>query len=235
MNEFENKVVVITGGASGIGKRIKERFEEQKAHVYVIDIKDGNHFVGDISKKEDIDAFVKYILTKEDHIDYIINNAPPIFRGIDNCSYEEFVTSLNIGVTAAFYLTKSLKDYLTDGSSIINITSTRDNQSMEQSESYAASKGALKSLTHALAISLGPKTRVNSIAPGWIETGNHIYEGSDANQQPVGRVGNPDDIANMVLYLCSSKASFITGQEFVIDGGMSKLMIYHDEHGWIKE
>ena len=235
MNEFENKVVVITGGASGIGKRIKERFEEQKAHVYVIDIKDGNHFVGDISKKEDIDAFVKYILTKEDHIDYIINNAPPIFRGIDNCSYEEFVTSLNIGVTAAFYLTKSLKDYLTDGSSIINITSTRDNQSMEQSESYAASKGALKSLTHALAISLGPKTRVNSIAPGWIETGNHIYEGSDANQQPVGRVGNPDDIANMVLYLCSSKAYFITGQEFVIDGGMSKLMIYHDEHGWIKK
>ncbi|MBQ7243114.1 MAG: SDR family oxidoreductase [Bacilli bacterium] len=89
--------------------------------------------------------------------------------------------------------------------------------------------------TSALAVSLGPKIRVNAIAPGWIDTADATYEGSDANQQLVGRVGVRDDIANMVLYLCSEKASFITCQEIVIDGGMSKLMIYHGEHGWKKE
>ncbi|MCH5171261.1 MAG: SDR family oxidoreductase [Erysipelotrichales bacterium] len=233
--EFKDKVVIVTGGAQGIGKAIKEAFENEGARVYVIDIQNGNHFVGDVSKKEDLEKFVNYLLENENHVDYIINNAVPLFKGINDCSYDEFVYALNVGATSVFYLTKLLRSNLAENSVIINITSTRDNQSMSQSESYAAAKGAMKSLTHALAVSLGPKTRVNAIAPGWIETKNKAYSGSDANQQPVGRVGVPKDISELVLFLCSNKASFITGQEFVVDGGMSKLMIYHDEHGWKKE
>lgn len=233
--EYKSKVVIVTGGAQGIGKAIKEAFEKEGATVYVIDIIDGSHFIGDVSKKADLERFVNFVLEKENHVDYIINNALPLFKGIDECSYEEFVNALNVGATATFYLAKLLRPFLFEGSAIINITSTRDNQSMPQSESYAAAKGAMKALTHALAVSIGPKTRVNAIAPGWIETNNKIYSGADANQQPVGRVGTPKDISDLVLYLCSKKASFITGQEFVVDGGMSKLMIYHDEHGWKKE
>lgn len=233
--EFKDKVVIVTGGAQGIGKTIKEAFENEGARVYVIDIQNGNHFVGDVSKKEDLEEFVKFILENENRVDYIINNAVPLFKGINECSYDEFVYAINVGATSVFYLTKLLHPNLADNSVIINITSTRDNQSMPQSESYAAAKGAMKALTHALAVSLGPKTRVNAIAPGWIETNNKVYSGSDANQQPVGRVGTPKDISELVLFLCSNKATFITGQEFVVDGGMSKLMIYHDEHGWKKE
>ena len=94
---------------------------------------------------------------------------------------------------------------------------------------------AISALTHALAVSLAGKVRVNSISPGWIETGDEVYEGPDALQQPVGRVGNPMDIANMILFLCSYKAGFITGENICIDGGMTRQMIYHGEHGWRKE
>ena len=93
-------------------------------------------------------------------------------------------------------------------------------------------KGGIHALTHALAVSLGPRIRVNSVSPGLIDTSYRVYEGPDALQQPAGRVGNPLDIANMVLYLCSDKAGFITGENICIDGGMTKLMIYHDDHGW---
>jgi NAD(P)-dependent dehydrogenase (short-subunit alcohol dehydrogenase family) len=103
--------------------------------------------------------------------------------------------------------------------------------SQPQTESYTAAKGGISALTHALAVSLGPKIRVNSVSPGWIDTSYTVYSGPDALQQPCGRVGTPDDIANMVLYLCSKKAGFITGENICIDGGMTKLMIYHDDHG----
>ncbi len=100
-------------------------------------------------------------------------------------------------------------------------------------ESYSAAKGGLNALTHALAVSLAGKVRVNSISPGWIDTEFKEYEGSDALQHPAGRVGNPLDIANMVLFLCSKKAEFITGENICIDGGMTKQMIYHDDYGWV--
>ena len=227
-----NKVVIVTGSANGIGKCIKEEFIKQGDIVYGIDLEDGEFYCGDISKKEVCEDFISNILKKEDHIDYLINNAKPLFKGIDTCSYEEFRQALNVGVTAPFYLSKLCKDYFSKSSCIINISSTRDSMSMPQSESYASAKGGISSLTHALAISLEPQTRVNSISPGWIDTDYKEYEGADAYQQPVGRVGNPLDIAHLVLFLCSDQASFITGENIKVDGGMSKLMIYHEEHGW---
>ena len=232
---FQNKVVVITGGASGIGKCIAEEFQKAGAKVCVIDKAQGDHYVGDISKKEVLEAFVKEVIEKHGHVDILVNNALPIMRGIDQCSYEEFQYALAVGVTAPFYLSKLLAPYMQAGSSIINISSSRDRMSQPQTESYTAAKGGIAALTHALAISLSGKVRVNSISPGWIDTNYTVYEGPDAYQQPAGRVGNPLDIANMVLFLCSEKAGFITGENICIDGGQTKLMIYHGDHGWTLE
>lgn len=153
-------------------------------------------------------------------------------KGIDECSYEEFEYALKVGVTAPFYMVKLLKDHLAEGASIVNISSSRDRMSQPQAESYTAAKGGIAALTHALAVSLAGKARVNSISPGWIDTDYKVYEGPDAYQQPAGRVGNPLDIANMVLFLCSEKAGFITGENICIDGGMTRQMIYHGDCGW---
>lgn len=230
--QFKDKVVVITGGAHGIGKTTKEAFESGGAIVEVIDLAAGDHYVGDISKKEVLEAFAEYVIGKHGHIDYLINNALPIMRGIGECSYEEFEYAMAVGVTAPFYLSKLLMEHFADGACIINMSSSRDRMSQPQTESYTAAKGGIAALTHALAVSMAGKVRVNSISPGWIETGDAAYEGPDASQQLVGRVGNTMDIANMILFLCSDQAGFISGENICIDGGMTKQMIYHGEHGW---
>ena len=229
---FKGKVVVVTGGANGIGRCIASEFRNHGAEVYVIDKQEGGHFVGDISRKEVLEAFAAEVLSRHEKVDAIINNALPLMRGIDECSYEEFQYALSVGVTAPFYLVKLFKDHLAEGASIINISSSRDRMSQPQTESYTAAKGGIAALTHALAVSLSGKARVNSISPGWIDTANTVYEGPDATQQPAGRVGNPLDIANMVLFLCSDKAGFITGENICIDGGMARQMIYHGDCGW---
>lgn len=229
---FKEKVVVITGGAKGIGKCIAEEFSASGAYVYVIDKEQGEHFVGDLSQKDVLETFVAEILSKHECVDYIINNAPPMMKGIDECTYEDFQDALSVGVTAPFYLVKLLKDHLAKGASVVNISSSRDRMSQPQTESYTAAKGAIAALTHALAVSLAGKARVNSISPGWINTTQEKYDGADALQQPVGRVGNPMDIVNMVMFLCSDKAGFITGENICIDGGMTKQMIYHGDHSW---
>ena len=229
---YKDKIVVITGGAHGIGKATKEAFEAEGAIVEVIDIVDGEHYVGDISKKKTLESFAGYVIDKHGKVDYLINNALPIMRGIEQCSYEEFEYAMAEGVTAPFYLSKLFYEHFADGACIINMSSSRDRMSQPQTESYTAAKGGIAALTHALAVSLAGKVRVNSISPGWIETGDIVYEGPDAAQQLVGRVGNPTDITNMILFLCSDKAGFITGENICIDGGMTKQMIYHDEHGW---
>lgn len=232
MNTFEHKAAVITGGANGIGKCIAEEFRKNGADVYVIDKADGEHFVGDIADRETLEAFAEWVISKHGKIDYLINNALPVMKGINECTYEEFQYALAVGVTAPFYLSKLFAPYFNQGGSIINISSSRDRMSQPQTESYTAAKGGIAALTHGLAVSLAGKVRVNSISPGWIDTAYTVYEGSDAVQQPVGRVGNPLDIANMVLFLCSDKAGFITGENICIDGGMTKQMIYHGDNGW---
>ena len=229
---FQDKVVVITGGAGGIGKCIGEEFEKAGAKICIIDIAANPYFVGDIGDEETLRKFAAKVIGEYGRVDCLINNAPPLFKGIDRCTYEEFNYALRVGVSSAFLLTQLFMPYFAPGASIINISSSRDRMSQPQSESYAAAKGGISALTHALAVSLGGRVRVNSISPGWIDTDYTVYEGADALQQPAGRVGNPLDIANMVLFLCSEKAGFITGENICIDGGQTRLMVYHNDCGW---
>ena len=232
MSTQQKKVAVITGGAQGIGKCIAEQFEKIGVTVCIIDLQDNAYFKGDIANPDTLQKFAEKVIADYGHVDYLINNAAPLFKGISSCSYEEFNYALSVGVTAPFYLTKLFLPYFAEGASIVNISSSRDRMSQPQSESYTAAKGGIHALTHALAVSLAGKVRVNSISPGWIDNNYTVYEGADALQQPCGRVGNPLDIANMVLYLCSDKAGFITGENICIDGGMTRQMIYHNDNGW---
>ena len=229
---IKNKVAVITGGSHGIGEATAEEFKKNGAEVCIIDSAKGEHFVGDIGDKSTLESIAKTVIDKYGRVDYLINNAPPIMHGITDCSYEEFSYAMAVGVTAPFYLSKLFMPYFSEGAAIVNISSSRDRMSQPETESYTAAKGGISALTHALAVSLAGKVRVNSISPGWIDTEYTEYTGADAVQQPVRRVGNPADIANMILFLCSDKAGFITGENICIDGGMTHLMIYHNDNGW---
>lgn len=229
---FQNRVAVVTGSAKGIGKAIAEEFRNAGARVCGIDILPNEYYVGDLGDKAVLEDFARQVIADCGHVDYLINNAPPLMKGLDQCSYEEFSRALGVGVTAPFYLAKLFAPHFAPGASIVNISSSRDRMSQPQTESYTAAKGGISALTHALAVSLSGKVRVNSISPGWIDTGDAVWEGPDAVQQPAGRVGNPLDIANMVLYLCSQKAGFLTGENICIDGGMTRQMIYHGDWGW---
>ncbi|MBQ4574748.1 MAG: SDR family oxidoreductase [Clostridia bacterium] len=227
---FNDKVAVVTGGARGIGKCICEEFLKAGAKVCTIDLLDNDYFTGDLSDKATLERFADKVLCDYGKVDFLINNAAPLFKGIDECSYEDFEYAQRVGVTAPFYLAKLFAPYFSKGSSIVNISSSRDRMSQPQSESYTAAKGGISALTHALAVSFSGRIRVNSISPGWIST--EPISGIDASQQPAGRVGHPRDIADMVLFLCSDRAGFITGENICIDGGMTRLMIYHNDFGW---
>ena len=248
---LHNKHIVITGGASGIGRCTTETFLQEGSIVTIIDVDQVagqqlesrydklRFFHGDVAEKSVLEEFVD---TLDSPVNGLINNACINHGGIlSGCSYEDFEVVQRVGVIAPYYLTSLLvqKNLLASNASIVNISSTRAYQSQPDTESYTAAKGGISALTHALAISLAGKARVNSISPGWIEAsayheGKEITEHSkqDKEQHPVGRVGTPEDIAQMVLFLCSDKASFITGENITIDGGMSRLMVYHDDYGW---
>ena len=234
MFQFQNKIAVVTGGARGIGQCIRQQFEAAGATVCVIDVLDNDYFVGDLADKETLEAFAAKVIADYGHVDYLINNAAPMMCGLAAGSYEDFEYALRVGVTAPFYLAKLFAPHFAEGACIVNISSSRDRMSQPQTESYTAAKGGISALTHALAVSLAGRVRVNSISPGWIDNAYTAYEGPDATQQPAGRVGIPPDIAGMVLYLCSDMAGFITGENICIDGGMTRLMIYHGDHGWEK-
>lgn len=234
---FKDKVIVVTGGSNGIGKGIVEAFLNEEARVIVIDkekqnVKCDYYFRGDISKKEVLIDFSKKVIKRYDRIDYLINNACLNKGGVlSNCSYEDFNYVFKTGVTAPYMLSKLFKEHF-NNSSIVNISSTRAFMSQEDSESYSAAKGGINALTHALAVSLSGIARVNSISPGWIDTTNEQWSENDKKQHPVQRIGQVEDVVNLVMFLCSEKSSFITGECIVLDGGMTKTMIYNNDFGW---
>ncbi|WP_050614481.1 SDR family oxidoreductase [Bacillus testis] len=246
---FSNKVGVVTGGANGIGRCIAEEFLIEGASVAVIDMDEdaGGRLVedygqervlflaADIAVERSLNLFADKVIKRYGQVDFLINNACISRKGIlSRCSYEDFNYVLRVGVSAPYQLSRLFMDIFTENAAIVNISSTRAAMSQADTESYSAAKGGITALTHALSISLAGKVRVNSISPGWIDT-TGMDEGiskSDFLQHPVKRIGNPLDIAGMVKFLCSKEGSFINGENITVDGGMSKLMIYHGEQGW---
>ncbi len=248
------KNCIVTGGANGIGRCITQRLIEKGYFVCVIDI-DGESgkrlseeysesqlffFQGDIADKATLEIFAKECLSRVDKIDIVVNNACIGLGGLMDASYEDFCRVFKIGTAAPFYLTKLFMEHFSSCASVINISSTRAFMSQYNTECYTAAKGGISALTRAMSITLAGKARVNSISPGWIDTGAYQkddsyqpqYEKEDITQHPSRRIGNPDDIANAVLFLCDERNSFINGEDITVDGGMTKQMIYHNDFGW---
>lgn len=226
------KVAVVTGGARGIGKAICDAFIEHGVSVCIIDREDNDYFVGDMADETVLRNFASKVISDYGTIDYLINNACLSRGGLNSCSYEDFNYVLRVGITAPFFLSRLFLEHFNSLACIVNISSTRSQMSQADTESYTAAKGGITALTHAMAITLAGKVRVNSISPGWIDTTNTQFDGSDASQHPVGRVGIPADIVHAVMFLCDPKSGFITGQNITVDGGMTKLMVYHNDFGW---
>lgn len=251
------KTAVVTGGASGIGKCIVQTLAEQGMSVSFIDNDkprlehtaaemkarglEVEAFHGDIAEEDAMRAFAKFVTAHHpEGIDLLVNNACISRRGLlSDCTFDDFNTVLRIGVSAPYLLTKLFMNAFKAKASIVNIASSRAFMSQKDTESYTAAKGGILALTHAMAMSLSGKVRVNSISPGWIDTGKYYDENyqprhspGDLAQHPSGRVGEPEDIAGAVLFLADERNAFINAENLVIDGGMTKQMIYHNDHGW---
>lgn len=238
--DFSGKSAIVTGGVQGIGRCIAQRLMACGCRVAVIDrlAADEDAFdlfmQGDIADPAVLKDFIAKVTNRYGKVDFLVNNACYSNRGIlSGCSWEDFNAVFNTGVTAPYYLCLLLKEHFAEGASCVNIASSRAFMSQPDTESYTAAKGGILALTHALAMSLAGKLRVNSISPGWIETNpENANTPEDHAQQPVGRIGCPNDIADCCLFLLSNHSGFITGENITVDGGMTRNMIYHGEHGW---
>ena len=253
---FENKICVVTGGANGIGLCLVNEFAKARSKVAFIDLDktagdkvlaniraagaEGLFYWGDIAEKEVLENFTGQVIETYGQVDYLINNACLSRKGIIfGCDYEDFNYVLKVGVTAPYMLVKLFQPHFSPDAAIVNISSTRRYMSQQDTESYTAAKGGISALTHALAVSLAGKVRVNSVSPGWIDVSANYDPGyeskhslADKHQHPVRRVGRPLDIARVVMFLCDEENGFITGENITVDGGMTKQMIYSGDYGW---
>ncbi|MDK2809528.1 MAG: hypothetical protein PWR27_237 [Petroclostridium sp.] len=254
---FKEKVVIVTGGAQGIGMAITRSFAREGAKVVIADIdqeagkenelymrENGGECIYvqvDVASEESVKNMVQEAVSHYGGVNILINNAGiGGNKSIYERSMEEWDRILGINLRGPFMCTKYCAPYIkkNGGGAIINIASTRALMSEPNTEPYSASKGGILALTHSLAVSLGPdKIRVNAISPGWIDVTGWKKQSKreqvqlterDHLQHPVGRVGNPEDIAAACLFLCSEEAGFITGTNLVIDGGMTIKMIYEE-------
>jgi NAD(P)-dependent dehydrogenase (short-subunit alcohol dehydrogenase family) len=254
---MENKTAIVTGAGQGIGKAIAKVMLKQGMNVIIAEIdpqagreaeselkstKGKSFFIQtDVSNQESVKAMVKKTISKFGSIDILINNAGianPYSGPVEKLDLADWNRIIGTNLTGMFLCAKHTIPHLRETKgSIVNISSTRALMSEPNTIAYSTSKGGVLALTHSLAMSLGPDINVNAISPGWISVGEWKKQSIrnkpslrevDHSQHPVGRVGKPEDIASMVLYLISEKAKFITGQNIVIDGGMSIKMIYEE-------
>ena len=228
-----SKTMVLTGSASGIGRAIHRQFLQEGWTIHTIDrsAQDSpHHFQGDLSDNEVCLDFCRFVEGKTKQVDVLINNAATMVRtDPETLQIEQWERVLRTNLTAPFLLTRELAPLLRKGlGRVVNLTSTRAHMSEPHTESYSASKGGLLALTHALAISLGPQIKVNCISPGWIDTSEESLREEDHSQHPAGRVGTVDDVVRLVEFLVDERNEFVTGSEFVVDGGMTRKMIYRD-------
>jgi NAD(P)-dependent dehydrogenase (short-subunit alcohol dehydrogenase family) len=226
-----DKVALVTGGAQGIGEGIARLLAARGWHVAVADLRTNPEFFfvkTDISREAEVRGCVRETVRRFGKLDALVNNAgiaDPHSGPVEKLALKEWNRRIGVNLSGAFLMTKHAAAHLRRArGAIVNIASTRALQSEPDSEAYAAAKAGLVGLTHALALSLGPEVRVNCISPGWIA--HQPVRKKDHAQHPVGRVGRDEDIAELVAYLISDAAGFVTGQNFVIDGGMTKKMIY---------
>jgi len=229
------KVALVTGGTQGIGLAIAKLLAERGYRVAVADLKAAKRedflFVRtDVSGEPSVRRCVRAVVKRFGRIDALVNNAGIASPGngpVEKLALREWQRRIGVNLTGPFLMAKHCAPHLRrHGGAIVNIASTRALQSEPGTEAYAAAKGGLVALTHALALSLGPRVRVNCVSPGWIA--KQAVRGKDHAQHPAGRVGRGEDIAEIVAYLLSDAAGFVTAQNFVVDGGMTKKMIYAD-------
>jgi NAD(P)-dependent dehydrogenase (short-subunit alcohol dehydrogenase family) len=225
------KVALVTGGAQGIGRGIALALTGLGWQVAVADVRRSSDFFfvrTDVSREAAARACVRAVAQRFGRLDALVNNAgiaDPHTGPVEKLDLREWNRRLGTNLTGPFLMAKHAAPHLRRArGAVVNIASTRALQSEPESEAYAATKGGLLAFSHALAMSLGPEVRVNCVSPGWIA--HQAVGRKDHAQHPVGRVGRDEDIAALVAYLLSDAAGFITGQNFVVDGGMTKKMIY---------
>ncbi len=247
---------MITGGAMGIGRCIAQYAGQAGADISILDRDEeagrdtvrrleklgirARLTVGDAAERESLERFARESVDAMGPCHALIHNACYSSGGLlSGCGWESFNRVLQAGVAAPYYLTYLMLEHFAPWASVVHISSTRAFMSQADTESYSAAKGGISALTHAMAMSLAGRVRVNAVAPGWIDTGAYHGDGqiaqhswADESQHPSGRVGIPEDIARAVLFLCDPANRFINGETLVVDGGMTRKMIYDGDEGW---